>query len=49
MLNPVHMQDQINNRVNDIMKANSRLFNDDALQNIVTGLIVLVFLLTSLS
>jgi hypothetical protein len=49
MMTRIHMQDQINNRIEELMKENHVVSWDEWFQNIVTVAIVTVFLLLGLS
>ena len=49
MMTQVHMQDQVDNRIKDLMRDNQAIKGSEFLQDIVTLCIVTVFLLLGLS
>ena len=49
MMTRVHMQDQVENRIKDLMRDNQAIKRSEFLQDIVTLCIVTVFLLLGLS
>ncbi len=49
MMNRIHMQDQVNNRIEDITNNRLPIKFDEALQNIATLVIVSIFLFLGLS
>jgi hypothetical protein len=49
MMNRIHMQDQVHDRIKDLMRHEHLAHLDELLQNIVTLAIVSVFLLLGLS
>ena len=49
MMTRIHMQDQINNRIEELMKETHSVSWDELFQNVVTMTIVAVFLLLGLN
>ena len=49
MLPHTHMQDQVHDRIKEIMGENHRYKLDDILQNLATLMIIIVFLLLGLN
>ena len=49
MMTRIHMQDQINNRIDELMRDDAALDFEEVMQNVVTLTIVAVFLLLGLN